>query len=388
MKTFREFLKEDYDDYSDLDNVDAVLKRYIDNPSIGNRAGVANNQEELLKRYGNKKKLRLYRGLNFDTKEDFDNFIDTLNDGEITISSRATSWTRDKETAEQFAQTKPSYMEYMSREKMQQISTQEKELEYVVGYRGVILEIDVDQGQGIDTSLTDFKAEDEIIITKGTFKCKYHSVLKNSDRIKQMGIQALLNEITSKVKMNNRDHTLLSKILRDHRDQLTPDMKRILAKYYLFDKPKPKLSYTIVTRDGHSYSDIRPRFHEKGTLLIDLRVPKILMTDIDLFLKSDIEQYVSEYKDEHKKVIQEVLKIVEESNYEQIVHTTNSFLQTWMDMLGMGGDYKKLHRAVGIKYNQQNKQSSIDNINKLQGKEKDKALDDLVKSMEKIFRGI
>jgi hypothetical protein len=66
-------------------------------------------------------------------------------------------------------------------------------------------------------------------------------------------------------------------------------MKRILAKYYLFDKPKPKLSYTIVTRDGHSYSDIRPRFHEKGTLVIDLRVPKILMTDIDLFLKSDIE---------------------------------------------------------------------------------------------------
>ena len=66
-------------------------------------------------------------------------------------------------------------------------------------------------------------------------------------------------------------------------------MKRILAKYYLFDKPKPELSYTFVTRDGYSYSDIRPRFHEKGALLIELWVPRILMTDIDLFLKSDIE---------------------------------------------------------------------------------------------------
>ena len=143
---FKDFLREslynddDHDnnddyDHNRLSDADKALYNYTLNPM--HIYEVHGEFDELLSLYANKKSMTVYRGLNFETKEKYDKFISNIQDGNINIKN-ISSWTPHKKTAEQFAVTRPSYMEFMDSENMKLISAARKNHERVVGYRGDI----------------------------------------------------------------------------------------------------------------------------------------------------------------------------------------------------------------------------------------------------------
>ena len=86
FETFKDWLKNDsgelnesaiwkaYSNASDeYDDADAALQKYILNPN--DLYAVEHYGKELIHRYPNDKRITIYRGLNFATKDDYNKFI-------------------------------------------------------------------------------------------------------------------------------------------------------------------------------------------------------------------------------------------------------------------------------------------------------------------------
>ncbi len=169
-----------YDKYhnQDLDAVDRALQRYALNPL--DRLTEAVIKEGIL-RYGNKKEVTAYRGLNFATQEDYEKFL-ILNQRFLT-TKQPSSWSFSKKEAEVFAKTRPSYMEFMTKENIALLDKQEKEGEGITGYRGVILATTVKPNQGLNLTRTKFSAEEEIILPPGRYELFVENVLSFKDTL-------------------------------------------------------------------------------------------------------------------------------------------------------------------------------------------------------------
>lgn len=385
---FKQYLNERYDDYEDDDtdhidtsHADGALKAYIKDPS--NKHWLIDYADELLDLYGNSTPLKLYRGLNFDTKEDYDKFINSISDGKIKIVNNASSWTRSISTARQFAKTKPSYMEFMSSEKMKLISKAQKEREYVVGYRGVILEIDINKGEGVDTKETPFAAEDEVIIFKGEYKCKYHELKKNSDRIKEEGLDALLDEIekaqeSDDKRTENYNETLLQKIIHDHRDELTDKMKAFFGRRFL--KKVPGFGY------GHTFKNLYSRKNDK--LEITLAKSPIITYGEDLFNKEDVKKYLADSYKEHKKMLEKIKKEIDKSSDDYNIEWYAHEPSKWFKLIGLSKEFESLFSKYGKKYHDLNSKDNVKRINGLKGKDRENAIDDFANSLKDLIKSM
>mgnify|MGYP000104956242 CR=1 FL=1 len=157
-------INERYTDYEQYSPLEGAIRKYIDSNMIFN---LFSYKDELLNLYGNDKPLTLYRGLNFNNKEDYENFLLSIKSG-YYIEHNLSAWTTDERQAKQFSITKPSYMEFMTPENWGEISKQYKNKERITGFIGIILKINIQPKQGID--LKDFSSENEVILTKGKYK--------------------------------------------------------------------------------------------------------------------------------------------------------------------------------------------------------------------------
>lgn len=385
---FKQYLNERYDDYEDDDedhidtsHADGALKAYIKDPS--KKHWLIDYADELLDLYGNSTPLKLYRGLNFDTKEDYDKFINSISDGKIKIVNNASSWTRSISTARQFAKTKPSYMEFMSSEKMKLISKAQKEREYVVGYRGVILEIDINKGEGVDTKETPFAAEDEVIIFKGEYKCKYHELKKNSDRIKEEGLESLLDEIEKAQESGDKhkkdyNETLLQKIIHDHRDELTDKMKAFFGRRFL--KNVPGFGY------GHKFKNLYSEKNDK--LEITLGKSPIIAYGEDLFSKEDVKKYLADSYKEHKKMLEKIKKEIDKLPDDYSVEWYAHEPSKWFKLIGLSKEFESLFSKYGKKYHELNSKDNVKRINGLKGKDRENAIDDFAKSLKDLIKSM
>lgn len=386
---FKQYLNEMLDHYeSDEDDddlggsADSALKAYIKDPAKKN--WLNQYAEELIDAYGNEKPEKVYRGLNFDTKEDYEEFIKTISSGKIKIENTATSWTRSLSTARQFAKTKPSYMEFMSSEKMKLIDAANKKNEYVVGYRGIILEIDIDKEVGVDTKLTPFSAEDEIIIFKGEYKCKYHELKKNSDRINDEGLEAILAEIEKAQDSEDKNtktynDTMLQKIIKDHKSELTPEMKKFFGKKFLTKPP----SFGWGTGLKGWYSD------DVDKLIINMNRSPLLTYGEDLFNKEDVEKYLAKCKKEHEKmldIVAEKVKKAEEQDHE--IEWNMKDADKWFRMIGLSKKFNSIFSKMSDKYHKLNSRENLKNINKLKGKDHKKAVDDFADELKKLIKSM
>lgn len=129
----------------------------------------------LCRRYPVEEPTAVFRGMNFSTKEDYDDFMTMIADGVLDTNGTATSWGRTPSEVENFALTRPSYI--LNRETMQAHDDARRRGEVVTGYRGLILRAVVGPGQGIDVNKSRVGHESEII-TRGKIAVTIEQVLK------------------------------------------------------------------------------------------------------------------------------------------------------------------------------------------------------------------
>lgn len=128
------------------DEYDEAFSKYIKTNNLGR---LYDNEflEESIFYYGNSKPMWLFRGMHFESKSSFDNFVNGLKSGYLK-TVRPTAWTKSKEVAEDFSSSRKFYdMGYLAgdREYLQKYLNRELD-------RGadLVLVTQIDSNKGLD----------------------------------------------------------------------------------------------------------------------------------------------------------------------------------------------------------------------------------------------
>jgi hypothetical protein len=209
----------DKEKYNDLDNADKTLYRY----TADSISKIDHYFSELLERYPFKGGI-VFRGLHFDSQEQYENFISNINNGFLELSE-SSSWTRFKETAADFAHTKKSY--FPTPDLMNAESKRRNSGEHMTGYAGVVLKTNIKPNIAIDVNLSEFAKEDEIILPKGKYKVDIVFKAEPFNR-KYTNIQAAFDDLKRGDKKSKQiiEWLLLSKF-----DELSSSQIDTIIKY-------------------------------------------------------------------------------------------------------------------------------------------------------------
>lgn len=172
--------------YSELDLYDQDLYNYI-----RNEIPICNKETfNLLKiRYPNNEKKIIYRGLNFSTKENYENFIKENFNHEKTIyiNKGYKSFSENYEIALDFASYKKTY--FPTEEIIREHEICNFTGENIYGYRGIIIKIEIDSNTAIDVNKSEIGIENEYIIdTDKYYECEIIEILKYGDLVKNIDI--------------------------------------------------------------------------------------------------------------------------------------------------------------------------------------------------------
>lgn len=375
---FKDFLNEsrDDDEDDDLSTAEKALKKYVLDPSMSNKSKVVRNFDDLLYDYGNDKDLVVYRGLNFKNKEEYEEFINHVGKTKkFKVQDKwISSWTRKKSTAEQFAITRPSYMEAMSIENMALINKAKDKNEHVVGYRGLVVKTTIKKGQAIDVNKTPFSAEDELLLVPGKYDIEIEEFLTNSDIIKQEGLSKVLAKYSDSNTIDDRKISIIMKIINDHSDELTNKDKSILGKYFLKD--------TDMFVDLH----INP---VSGYRHISVSCPnyKFIEKYKNIFIERDYDRYFNAFYKGVKKGIKQISKYVKEDINTKIIWNSIN-VKELIDIADAEDEYDDLKQIYGNKYRELNSSQNLNRINKLPPAEKKKELELFNKMITDILASI
>lgn len=117
---------------------------------------------------------KLYRGMNFKTQESYEDFWAKTKGGTMFPGRAWSSWTPHENEAWAFAITWPTYN--LNYELMHAEDAKSKNRDYMIGYQGVIVSLEVGPGVAADIRETGFAHESEIIVPEGTYPME---VVKN-----------------------------------------------------------------------------------------------------------------------------------------------------------------------------------------------------------------
>ena len=150
-----------YDD--ELDNLDNTLRNYTKEER---NIYQEEKFEGLLSRYPLKEDATVYRGINFSTRLQYHRFMKKFNKLEGYLTSNAAGFSRDYDTALDFAETTKTY--YPTLETLQAEDKRNKEAELMTGYCGIIIKSEVKAGEVIDVNASTFSVEDEVLFRPNT----------------------------------------------------------------------------------------------------------------------------------------------------------------------------------------------------------------------------
>lgn len=361
---FIEYLKE-----SEENGPLTLLKAYVKN----NKAKLSNSTvKTLIKEYPLEEDSVVYRGLNFDSQEEYDVFIDQIKNGYIKTDGPS-SWSRSKGTARQFAKTKPSYMEFMSAASMMGIKNSKDAHEHVVGYRGVILKTTAKMNECLDVNKTPFDAEDEILIPAGKYKVEYEDLLKSSDKIKKYGIKKILDDIKdTDYKDNAEVKDLIDRISHFNGHELDDKQKEKIASIVL------KLPFTnaeqLYDTGGNNPIVI-------GTNII-IHEPLYKYFPKELFNENIIKKYDEEFAARILNIFERAKSINSKVGEDAIINwDTFDEFNKYLHKVGIVSEHRKLIKVYGKKYNKLNDMDTVKNINKLKGKDQKDAIERLMKQL-------
>lgn len=217
-------MRPDSEEFERLDYADQWLAKYTYENL--DKWPDRNTLDVLTARYPIKKPRVIYRGMNFRSKEKWDEFMAEVSDGTYDFGG-VSSWGSKSDAVEQFAVTRPSY--YLDHETMKAHGEAQKEREYISGYRGVILKMTVQPGQGIDVNASRLGHEDEIILLPGAYEIEVERVLKRyRDAIDDGDVT--IDDIVTRGGAGAYDRGFRDYVLHHHRDRLGDGARTALFK--------------------------------------------------------------------------------------------------------------------------------------------------------------
>lgn len=188
---------------------------------------------DLLRKYSNKEDMIIYRGLNFISKEDYENFINKLRENNFILQTNGiSSWSNNKETAKQFSVTQPTYFILSNPALFKRENEKTQNKERLSGYRGVILETKIKANTAIDVRRSRSGAEEEIILLKGSYKVKVVDIKTYKDMIADNDVA--INKFISKYDGKNNKE-LFDYIKHHHIHDLDDKSKRKIFKLFTKD---------------------------------------------------------------------------------------------------------------------------------------------------------
>lgn len=318
------------------DPVDKAIAKYVLDPMYSYEVDSVINQA--IKKYPNPSAVKLYRGINFTSKEEFDKFMNDVEDGKVKFKS-ATSWSPNRKTAEQFAKSRPSYMEFMSRDSWDEISKQRKAKERITGYRGIIISTDAGKHTALDLSQTKYQAESEMILPPGSYSVDIEQVKSFKDILSDSDVNAEIAKMTKEKKTDRDQEKFLEFIWTHHKEQFNDESK---AKVFQLMAFRP-FAYEI------KFHEADKLFYKHDTLDVDTNARQItILAGMSKFLlDKDVEKIKSASRSSFKKMLADVKKLYKEGaviSWEDVGEIS--------EFLGLKAEYVNLLKStIGKTYN-------------------------------------
>lgn len=349
---------------------DEYLDAYVKDPMYGI---LSEKEFNLAKQdYPLDKPTKVYRGLNFATKEDYEEFIKKTSNGKHYNSNAISSWSPDKATAKNFAVTRPSYLEFASKETLDLLA--KKKLEKITGFRGVILETTAKPEFSVDLRKFGGKAESEILINSdSSLPIK---IIADFTRFEDEFDNTKISDFLSRYKTSEFKEKAVIWLLSTQYEHLDDESFETLYKMFrstdlkqqLFDYGVDDNQQLIIPE--FKYRSFIIRFIDKlsNTVFVD-RLRKLWSKPCKDLIKG-IQSLRKQYPDYmvwlgNSEEISKVMKVV-------------GLKDEWDSVISSDDTFKK-------EYQKLSGDDKIRDINKLKGRDKEKAMDNLIKEFEMLF---
>lgn len=349
---------------------DEYLDAYVKDPMYG----ILSEQEFNLAKidYPLDKPTKVYRGLNFATREDYEEFMEKTSNGKHYNSNAISSWSPDKATAKNFAVTRPSYLEFASKETLDLLA--KKKLEKITGFRGVILETTAKPEFSVDLRKFASKAESEILINAD--KSLPIKIIADFTRFEDEFDNTRISDFLARYKTSEFKEKAVIWLLSTQYDHMNDESFEMLYKMFRSTDLKQQLFDSGVDEQQHliipefKYRSFIMRFIEKlsNTVFGD-RLRKLWSKPCKDLIK-DIQSLRKQHPDYmiwlgNSSEISKVMEVVGlKQEWDSVIDTDDTFKK----------EYQKLSGDDKIK-----------DINKLKGRDKEKAMDNLIKEFEMLF---
>ena len=221
----------------DQEEVDDILDKYVIDY---NTSHLRDDEflEDAKRYYPNEKPLRIFRGLLFQTESAYKRFIDSIKSGYIA-TDRATSWTKSKDVAEDFATHEKNLSNSVAMGLYLSIKRDRRLYDKIDGYKGVVLVTNIEPGQGIELEIG---GEAEVLLPPGRYKISRYEFQSYDEIVGNRTAEEVLKLAAKKD---------FSKLLRYFQDRglkpedLSKDIKRkiFLYMYHPTDRRKDLGAY-------------------------------------------------------------------------------------------------------------------------------------------------
>jgi hypothetical protein len=338
-----------------------------------------NTVNYLLQNYTNEEPMTIYRGLHFDTKEQYDDFMSNFKNKVKTNS--ITSWSASFETAEEFATTKKTY--HPTSIIMSQEMERERSKEYMTGYRGIVLQTKIAANSGIIVRKTNYaKEDDEVILPSGTYNVKIQTVKKKFKHTIEDGDETIRSIVDKMIDPKYKDDHFYKQFFEFIKHNYPDEIRR-----------SDELKNKIVTIINQQYKTVDAVAHsiDKWSDYTNVRI-YFNYSIFDLFdkgfLPEKYRKYIKNYAD---KIIQEYYRLIKEYSGKEYVYELGklSYLENYASPKYKLVISKILKIQVGNVYNMVNDREEINKINLIKDpNEKRAALDKYTKTIKRILSQI
>lgn len=183
--------------------------------------------KQLLAEWPNEEEITVYRGINFGTKKEYDDFIKVFNKQGGYLSSNCSGFAKNYNTALEFSTTTKTYFPTLE---VMMASAKRRELaEQMNGYAGVVLTTVVPKHSVVDVNLSGEGVEDEVLFAPNTLiPCTLEKIKSLSELTSDKTFN--INEYVKKVSMNTNafKDNILNYIIVNKNNKLNDQSKSIL----------------------------------------------------------------------------------------------------------------------------------------------------------------
>lgn len=346
---------------------------------------------EMLELWSNDKEVTLYRGINFKSKDAYENFLNQLEIQNGYFQGSASSFSDDFLTAEGFAKCSKSY--FLDRDVMKANAVQNTLGERITGYRGVVLEVTVPPGTVVDVQKSGEAIENEYLIKPSeTIKVKVHELKTFYDLTQEEGFdvnKTLEAEILKQQKEKNPvvQSPFARYLIINHIDEIAENLKTTICQndLSLELKRRRELKLADVESDDREVLVHKAEVsitRNKGYAFREKVPDEIKIQPVDFSYYEELDLITSDIKKSLRKIASEALQSAMEIHLEyrddanvdiqydglnkiyNYLSKEEQNLHTRMIGYGVKDKYDALNKKVGQNFNMKNAQSAAKEIGK------------------------